>query len=375
MKRIRHQNGGVFLDRRYGLWYYRKTINGKRQLTPIGTIKEFPTKAAAELAAAKLIAAGITEKKAGVTFEAVALQYMAERMPKRFTTANGYRNCIENYCIPKFGSSELAEIEPMEIWRWLNSLTHPKTGEPLAGGTRGNIRDAMRQVYEYAMLAGMIDIVRNPIELVKVTGSSKRTRKPRVLSYEEWERFIGNVSAEPQRTAIITCLCLGVRREEVWALKWSDFDFITNTVMIQRAIVESKVMPSVKTEASEAPLPLDEAVVAMLLAWRSQSEFNADSDWVWASPYKAGEMPYHFQSMQKEHIVSASVAAGLGKIGWHCLRHTYRAWLNAAGTPLGVQKDLMRHSSITMTTQYGAGVIPAMREANSLVVRKVIRVQ
>jgi integrase len=72
-------------------------------------------------------------------------------------------------------------------------------------------------------------------------------------------------------------------------------------------------------------------------------------------------------------IIPASVAAGLGKIGWHCFRHTYRSWMNAQGTSLGIQKDLMRHSSIAMTTQYGAGVVPAMREANSKVVRMVIQ--
>jgi hypothetical protein len=48
--------------------------------------------------------------------------------------------------------------------------------------------------------------------------------------------------------------------------------------------------------------------------------------------------------------------------------------LNAIGTPLGVQKDLMRHSNITTTANvYGAGVVDAMREFNSQVVKRVIQ--
>jgi integrase len=98
------------------------------------------------------------------------------------------------------------------------------------------------------------------------------------------------VTAEPQRTAIITCMCLGVRREEVWALMWwSDFDFVNNTVMIQRSIVGGKVFPTVKTDAREAPLPLDPDLVTLLLRWRSTSQFSKDSDWVWASPFSAGD--------------------------------------------------------------------------------------
>ena len=169
-------------------------------------------------------------------------------------------------------------------------------------------------------------------------------------------------------------MCLGVRREEVWALKWSDFDFVTGTVTIARTIIESRVYERTKTEASAAELPLDDDLVQLLLDWRGKSEFNRDTDWVWASPYSGGKMPLHFQSMQKETIVPASVAAGLGKIGWHCFRHTYRSWLNAAGTPLGVQKGLLRHSNISTTANvYGAGVADVMREFNSRVVKRVIQ--
>jgi hypothetical protein len=39
-----------------------------------------------------------------------------------------------------------------------------------------------------------------------------------------------------------------------------------------------------------------------------------------------------------------------------------------------VQKDLMRHSNITTTANvYGAGVVDAMREFNSQVVKRVIQ--
>jgi len=85
-------------------------------------------------------------------------------------------------------------------------------------------------------------------------------------------------------------------------------------------------------------------------------------------------MPLYFNAIQRDYIIPASTAAGLGKIGWHALRHTYRAWLNAAGTPLGVQKDLMRHANIAATANvYGAGVVDVMRQFNSQVVRRAIQ--
>jgi hypothetical protein len=44
------------------------------------------------------------------------------------------------------------------------------------------------------------------------------------------------------------------------------------------------------------------------------------------------------------------------------------------GMRLGIQKDSMRHTNISTTANvYGAGVLPAMREANSKTVRMVIQ--
>jgi len=365
-RRTRLQYGGVYLDKRYGIWYYRRSKNGKRELQPIGKLADYPTKAKARQAAQGHIDSD--SKPKGPSFEFAALRYMAsKRMPKHPPTAGGYRNYLVNYCLPRWGEVELADIaaKPMDIEKWLDDMDR-------AQKTKAHVRDIMRCVFDFCMADGLIPVERNPVELVKVKGASKR-RKKRILTYQEWERFIANVVAEPQRTAIITCVCLGIRREEIWGLKWSDFDFVKGTVTIQRTIIESRVYDRTKTEASAAELPLDDDLIQLLLDWRGQSEFNRDSDWVWASPHQGGEMPYHFQSMQKEHIVPASLKAGLGKIGWHTFRHTYRSWLNAAGTPLGVQKDLMRHSNIDMTTQYGAGVVDVMREFNSRVVKRVIR--
>jgi len=56
MRKQRQQFGGVFLNKQRGIWYCRRTINGKRDYTPIGKLSEYPTKALARLASHSLIA-------------------------------------------------------------------------------------------------------------------------------------------------------------------------------------------------------------------------------------------------------------------------------------------------------------------------------
>jgi len=80
-------------------------------------------------------------------------------------------------------------------------------------------------------------------------------------------------------------------------------------------------------------------------------------------------------AIQLNYIHPAGKRAGLGdNIGWHTLRHTYRAWLDQTKAPMTVQKDLMRHANISPTMNVYGGAMPEARcEANSRVVRIAIQ--
>jgi integrase len=65
----------------------------------------------------------------------------------------------------------------------------------------------------------------------------------------------------------------------------------------------------------------------------------------------------------------AAKTAGIGALGTHSLRHSYRSWLDSVGTPWGVQQKLMRHADIRTTMNvYGDAATDEMTEAHSKVV-------
>ena len=83
--------------------------------------------------------------------------------------------------------------------------------------------------------------------------------------------------------------------------------------------------------------------------------------------------PYHASEICKNYIRPAGEKLGIGKIGWHTFRHTYRSWLDETGAPLKVQQELMRHANIQTTMNvYGSAMLESKRTANSKIVRMVL---
>jgi integrase len=87
---------------------------------------------------------------------------------------------------------------------------------------------------------------------------------------------------------------------------------------------------------------------------------------VWASPWVAGAMPLYTNAIQRDYLIPAGQRAGLGNIGWHPLRHTYRSRLGQTKATMTAQKDLMRPADIKTTMNVnGKAMAEPMREAKS----------
>jgi len=104
----------------------------------------------------------------------------------------------------------------------------------------------MHLIFKCAERWCLIEMGKNPIALVRVKNSSKRQRRPRVLTVEEFYTLLAEF-AEPYRTMVLIAQCLGLRVSEIMGLQWGDFDFKKRTVLIQRSVVQGRV-DEVKTE-------------------------------------------------------------------------------------------------------------------------------
>jgi integrase len=272
----------------------------------------------------------------------------------KVSTARSYLSIIENHLRPRWGALTVRSITASLVAEWFKQL-------PLASSTKAHHKALLYRLFEKAMLWEVVPVARNPMELVEIKGSTKRGKKPNVLDPNQCISLL-QMLKQPHRTMVIVSLCLGLRISETLALQWEDLDFEKLTVRVSRAVVRG-IVDRVKTEYSQDELPLDADFVAELLAWKKQCLPSADG-WVFPSP--ATGRPFEPGNLQQKTIRKAGDKLGISNLGWHSFRHTYRAWLDAAGAPIGVQQKLMRHAQVSTTMNvYGNALMDAKREANS----------
>jgi integrase len=364
MKRAaRFKTGSVVLDKRRKTWNFLRWENGERHSQKIGTVSQFPTKASAWRAAKPLRDAveKQTEVNAALTPYRVSTlveQYRTEKMPQRYSTRRTYNAWLSNHVIPKWGESEITDVQARPAERWLESLE-------LTPRSRAAVRGLLRILWEFAMWSGSVPTQRNPMELVTIKGASKRTSKPRSLTVDEFQRFVQHL-AEPFRAIALVCVCFGLRISEALALRWSDVDWFNGKLSVQRGIVRQRV-DEVKTEASHKAITITQTIIEALKMWKQTTQFSAQEDWIFASPAQIGRLPWSADSVNDAYKRAAS-AAGIAHVSTHSMRHTYRSWLDAVGTPIAVQQKLMRHADIRTTMNvYGDVVTDEMARAASKV--------
>jgi integrase len=157
---------------------------------------------------------------------------------------------------------------------------------------------------------------------------------------------------------VVVAAVTGLRRGELVGLKWEDIDFHNSKLHVRRSVVDQKEgLP--KTQLSKKPGALEGALAFTLKEWSQQTSYSKASDWVFASPYRAGRTPYWPGTVLEKVIQPAPREAGITKtIGWHTFRRTIATQVVANGESIKTAQEYMRHATPTMTLGTYAQAIP-----------------
>lgn len=179
--------------------------------------------------------------------------------------------------------------------------------------------------------------------------------RDRYLTHGEVGRLVSAAQKQRNRglTAdfILLAVNTGCRREEMLGLEWSRVDLSGDEPVIR---LEGRHTKSGKRRT----IPLNGDALAALKRRRAfVAEHCPDSPWVFAR--RSGERAVSIRSAFEK----ACREAGIKNVRIHDLRHTAASWMITEGASLEVVKELLGHSSITMTERYAHLAPHRVREA------------
>jgi integrase len=295
-------------------------------------------------------------------------------------TAATYETAVRLYIVPFLGPKRVDRLSVRDVREWLTKLgatcqccaqgkdeRRPKERrrccaigkccqQYLAKRSVGDARTVLRSALAYAI--GEELITRNVAQLVKLP--KPRSRKVVPWSVEEASRFLDSArtARDPLYAAYVMILVLGLRKGEVLGLRWSDVMLDRGEILIQQQLqrVRRRLLHSeVKTDASEAMLPLPEVCHAALLLRQKRRDADklaarelwTDSDLVFTTRYGTPIEPRNFNRRFEYRCQQA----GVRQIRVHDTRKTCGSLLAALDVHPRVAMQILRHSQFAVTME------------------------
>jgi len=222
---------------------------------------------------------------------------------------------------------------------------------------------SLNQILAYAVRHKLIDS--NPVrdaERPRKTIEDKTGGKIAILAPEQIRAFLEATPDQKYRMLFLTAIMTGARQGEILGLKWCDVDFSKKQININRTFNHGRFFPP-KTKESVRAIDCPPTLIQELRLWKLASGGKGD-DLVFYSvcipedeekpkeqikEIKEVRGPINYSNMVQRHYLKALKKAGIQRIRFHDLRHSYASLLLQQGENIKYIQTQMGHSSPTVT--------------------------
>lgn len=263
--------------------------------------------------------------------------------------------------LPHLGKVRLQALTPAHVQKTYAALLASGLSRRTVQLTHAVLHHALKQALQWGQIA------RNPTDAVSAPKPARKEMQ--VLSQEQVEALFAANREDRLYALWVTLATAGLRIGEALGLRWSDIDFASRNVAVQRALQYrppqgySFVEP--KTSRSRRTVVFPASTIQALREHRRRQaaeRLQAGPTWEDADLVFCNEVgqPLNASSTVTGAFQRALTRAGLPKIRIHDMRHTAATLLLAQGCHPKYVQDLLGHSTITLTLDTYSHVVPAL---------------
>lgn len=272
------------------------------------------------------------------------------------TTYASYFSLIKNPIAPYFRETQvaLAELKPLDI-----QVFYSKQLERVSPNTVIHYHAVINRALKYAVKLDLIPT--NPV--AKVERPRKNHFHANFYDSDEINKLFLAVEGNELELPVKLAAFYGLRRSEVIGLRWSDVDFVKNTLCIRHTvancIIDGKRMDiasdTTKTKSSMRTFPLVPVFKELFMEKRAEQEDNRR---MCGRSYSKEYLDYicvnqlgvrtncHYLSTAFPNFLEKH---GLRKIRFHDLRHSCASLMLANGVTMKEIQEWLGHSDFSTT--------------------------
>ena len=308
------------------------------------------------------------------TFKDYAMKYLefdAQNRCKQ-TTINFYYMVLTTHYFPVFGHRPIADITSMELQEFYSRMTKNYSAKSIE-----TFKGVGCSIFSSAERHGIIkDSPARRTQLPKKELCAPGKKRQPVWSQAEIADVMKAVYDTPWQAFFYIAITTGMRLGELTGLMWSDFDFESGTVYIQRTLVATTefsmdgrktpklVFNTPKTPDSMRFLQLQPAVldalylhrVAQQMKMKEMGEEWQDYDLVFPDLDGSPVNPSTFRSRYRRFLKEKN----LRYINPHDIRHTFAVTLIKNHSSIEQVQQALGHSDIKITKNTYANDVPSL---------------
>lgn len=348
MSNIRIKGDGVFKIRN-NVIYVHGSINGEfyrkstgKKLTP--ATKQWMKKANPLDVLSKLLDTDRNEVTTN-NFEKFGYMILEVTSSKRQQASqNELEGLFKNRILPSFKGLKIEDIKPLDI---VNLLERQK--KEVCNDRVKRIKNLLNTIFDYAYDNELIE--RNPVQTrsVKAVDLSYKPKKTEAYSTEEIRVILKNAKGW-FKIFLELSFKLGLRTGECMALKWSDINFKTEKLSLQRSITRGVITEQNENSTSNKNhFRTIQLLPDLVKSLKTYYEVRPSDEWLFIN--KDGRFYRESKTIVDYHLKPLLKKIGVKYKTLYATRRSYASVMSYGGENLEDIQKIMGHSKGSKITE------------------------